>query len=226
MKINLTYIILAISVLCLWGLRRIGVDDATADIVITLLMVALGVAPGPAKPPAVGPVAVVFIGLAALVVAMAGEAAASVAHSGATHHVVHHAPHQAARTAITTARTTTTVAAAVAAANGRSEEVAAEAEAGGCSTAGPSGRTGAVVVLGALAALLAWRWRRAVLLALLALSASACSPTVLTRCTLQISRSGPDGDRLVCEDHDPIRLKHVDGKLRDLLLREYGGAPR
>lgn len=45
MNINWTYIVLALAVFALWGLRRLGVDDTTADTITTFLMLGLGATP-------------------------------------------------------------------------------------------------------------------------------------------------------------------------------------
>lgn len=45
MTINWAYIVLALAVFALWGLRRLGVDDTTADTITTFLMLGLGAAP-------------------------------------------------------------------------------------------------------------------------------------------------------------------------------------
>jgi len=47
MTFNWAYILMAIVILALWGLRRIGVDEATADTVLTFLVIGLGLTPAP-----------------------------------------------------------------------------------------------------------------------------------------------------------------------------------
>ena len=56
MTINPAYLVLAISIAALWGLRRLGMDASTADAIVTALMLGLGASPSllpgtPAKPP-------------------------------------------------------------------------------------------------------------------------------------------------------------------------------
>jgi len=55
--INPAYLVLAVSIAALWGLRRLGMDPSTADAIVTALMLGLGFTPSvlpslPAKPAA------------------------------------------------------------------------------------------------------------------------------------------------------------------------------
>lgn len=45
-----------------------------------------------------------------------------------------------------------------------------------------------------------------------------CATTQLHGCTIQVSRSDPARDALVCTDHDPIALRNIDPALRAKLL--------
>ena len=49
MRLNPAYIVLAVSIAALWGLRRLGMDDATADAIVTALVVGLGFTPAPGQ---------------------------------------------------------------------------------------------------------------------------------------------------------------------------------
>lgn len=65
MKINLTYLVLALVLFALWGLRRLGVDDATADTITTFLVLGLGATPsmlanGAGKVPKITPLLLVL----------------------------------------------------------------------------------------------------------------------------------------------------------------------
>ena len=56
MTLNPAYLVLALSIAALWGLRRLGMDPSTADAIVTALMLGLGASPSllpgtPAKPP-------------------------------------------------------------------------------------------------------------------------------------------------------------------------------
>lgn len=42
MKLNLSALTVALTLLALWGLRRLGMDAATADTITTALVVGLG----------------------------------------------------------------------------------------------------------------------------------------------------------------------------------------
>ena len=50
------------------------------------------------------------------------------------------------------------------------------------------------------------------------LIAASCATTTLEACTLEISRSDPARDRLVCQGHAPIALRNVDPALRAAIL--------
>jgi hypothetical protein len=65
LKVNSTYLVLALALFALWGLRRLGMDEITADAITTFLLLALGVSPSalPAKAPRIGPVALVVLAL-------------------------------------------------------------------------------------------------------------------------------------------------------------------
>ena len=47
MKFNVAYILMAVVILALWGLRRLGVEEGTADTVLTFLVIGLGLTPAP-----------------------------------------------------------------------------------------------------------------------------------------------------------------------------------
>ena len=49
MTINPAYLVLAVSIAALWGLRRIGMDATTADAIVTALMLGLGFTPAPGQ---------------------------------------------------------------------------------------------------------------------------------------------------------------------------------
>lgn len=66
MKLNVTYLVLALVLFALWGLRRLGVDDATADTITTFLVLGLGTTPsmlakGAGKVPRVTPLLLVLV---------------------------------------------------------------------------------------------------------------------------------------------------------------------
>ena len=50
------------------------------------------------------------------------------------------------------------------------------------------------------------------------LTIGSCATTTLEACTLEISRSDPARDRLVCQGHAPIALRNVDPALRAAIL--------
>lgn len=50
------------------------------------------------------------------------------------------------------------------------------------------------------------------------LTIGSCATTTLEACTLEISRSDPARDRLVCQGHAPIQLRNVDPALRAAIL--------
>lgn len=54
---------------------------------------------------------------------------------------------------------------------------------------------------------------------LLLLALTGCATTTLHDCTLEISRSDPSRDALVCRDHGRIALTGLDPALRACLLR-------
>jgi hypothetical protein len=47
--INPAYLVLAVSIAALWGLRRAGMDASTADAIVTALMLGLGFTPSPTQ---------------------------------------------------------------------------------------------------------------------------------------------------------------------------------
>lgn len=203
MKVNATFLVMALALFCVWGLRRLGVDDTTADTIVTLLVLGLGVAPSAL--PKLGRVALAFVALAG--VGGVQDAAA------ATNLVPHQTASAAARAASSAAvrpapRPQTTASACAVTAVGEPASSGALA----------------VVVVGLLSFGL-WRHRRLLLVGLAGLTLGACTPSVLADCTIEISRAGPDGDRLTCQDREPIKLKNMDSELRALLLRHYGGRP-
>lgn len=53
MKFNVAYLLMAGAVLAIWGLRRIGVPDETADTVLTFIVIGLGLTPAPGQLPGV-----------------------------------------------------------------------------------------------------------------------------------------------------------------------------
>ena len=53
MKFNVAYLLMAVVILAIWGLRRLGVDDTTTDTVLTLLAIGLGLTPAPGQVPGV-----------------------------------------------------------------------------------------------------------------------------------------------------------------------------
>ncbi len=49
MNINPAYIVLAVTIAAVWGLRRLGMDDKTADAIVTALVMGLGFTPSPGQ---------------------------------------------------------------------------------------------------------------------------------------------------------------------------------
>lgn len=58
---------------------------------------------------------------------------------------------------------------------------------------------------------------------LLLLCGCASTVTVLENCAIEISTSSQERDALVCSNHPPIRLDHVDPRLREAILSRFGG---
>lgn len=63
LKLNPAYLTLALALFALWGLRRLGMDETTADAITTALMLALGASPSalPETARRVGPIALVLL---------------------------------------------------------------------------------------------------------------------------------------------------------------------
>ena len=63
LKLNPAYLTLALALFALWGLRRLGMDETTADAITTALMLALGASPSalPAAARRAGTVALVLL---------------------------------------------------------------------------------------------------------------------------------------------------------------------
>ena len=77
---------------------------------------------------------------------------------------------------------------------------------------------GAGIGAHALSALRAARRLRSGGAALLVLLAGGCPATELRACRLQVSRSDSSLDRLVCEDHAPIKVPRLEAGLRQCVL--------
>lgn len=69
LKLNPAYLTLALALFALWGLRRLGMDETTADAITTALMLALGASPSalPATARRLGPVALVVLTISSCV---------------------------------------------------------------------------------------------------------------------------------------------------------------
>ena len=65
MKINLSALLIPIALFAVWGLRRLGMDEVTADSIVSALVLALGgTAPALAIPkPPLGPGTILALGL-------------------------------------------------------------------------------------------------------------------------------------------------------------------
>lgn len=90
----------------------------------------------------------------------------------------------------------------------------------GCNldTYGPTQVGGLALIGGGALSLHLFRRRRRVMLGSFALMLAACSTTQLNDCTIQVSRSDPTLDSLICADHSPIKLKNIEPHLRAKLL--------
>lgn len=240
MKINPTYLLLALVIFSVWGLRRLGVDENTADTISTLLILGLGASPSVL--PTVGKVASKIAPMLVLGIMLAsgGRAEANtvvvaphvsvppphvsvpVPHVSVVEPVVHVAPVYRPPVYVPIARPFPTSSSGVSSGGGSTPN--------GCSPVPlgqPAGLAALAIGGAVLVSLYLYRRRRAgVLWLLAAVLAAGCATTSLEDCTIDVSLSGPAGDRLTCRNHDPIKLKNMNPDLRALILRNYQGGAR